>query len=46
MNEKNRYENYKCEVCGQSDENQEHVLNCKTIVSMHKQVVKHLNMVV
>ena len=37
MNQKNRYENYECEVCGQFDENQEHALNCKTILSMNKQ---------
>ena len=37
MNQKNRYENYECEVCGQFDENQEDVLTCKTILSMHKQ---------
>ena len=37
MNQKNRYENYECEVCGQFDENQEHVLTCKTILNMHKQ---------
>ena len=37
MNQKNRYENYECEVCGQFDENQEHVLNCKQILSRHKQ---------
>ena len=37
MNQKNRYDNYECEVCGEYDENQEHVLNCKKILSMHKE---------
>ena len=35
MNQKNRYENYECEVCGNFDETQEHILTCEVILSMH-----------
>ena len=38
MNQRNRYENHECEVCGKFNESQEHVLNCKEIK------VKYLNM--
>ena len=37
MNQRNRYENHECEVCGKFNESQEHVLNCKEIVNMHEE---------
>ena len=37
MNQRNRYENHECEVCGIFDESQEHVLNCKEILEMNEE---------
>ena len=31
MNFKGMYENFKCEVCNEEDENQEHILKCKLL---------------
>ena len=37
MNQRNRYENHECEVCGLFDETQEHISNCKEIIKMNEE---------
>ena len=37
INQKNRYDSYECEACGQTDESQEHVTNCNVILEMHNE---------
>ena len=37
INQRNRYENHECEVCGLFDETQEHILNCKEILKMNEE---------
>ena len=37
VNQKNRYDSHECEACGLTDESQNHVLNCKVIIEMHRE---------
>ena len=37
VNQKNRYDSHECKACGLTDESQNHVLNCKVIIEMHRE---------
>ena len=34
MNQQNKYENHECEACGETNETQEHILNCPEILNI------------
>ena len=43
-NFRNKYDSLLCDLCYEEDESQEHLLNCKEIISLKKKMKNHQNM--